>query len=224
MTRLVDVEAPQPRVWIEVVAVLLISVAPVLWRELSDHIWNRPDDRVDTRSVDKIVWFFVMAIPVLFIMSKSGVRMARFGLVKPSLLDPAIGCFMLMMVVGTSGVLHRWVPRLVHVSTHVPPAASILIGGPVLRVISLVLGAFLEELVSRGYLITRITDASGSAVLALALSSIEFGACHLYQGVESAISAGFLGLVLGLGFLASRRLWPVFLAHLAWNLFVVRHY
>ena len=41
---------------------------------------------------------------------------------------------------------------------------------------------------------------------------------HLYQGPEAAVWVAAFGLTLTLAYLATRRLWPVVLAHILWDI------
>lgn len=58
--------------------------------------------------------------------------------------------------------------------------------------------AFLEEIVFRGYLINRFIDLMGETlitkILIVLMTGIGFGFVHSYQGMNGAISAGFIGV------------------------------
>jgi membrane protease YdiL (CAAX protease family) len=75
-----------------------------------------------------------------------------------------------------------------------------------------------EELVFRGFLLTRLRELTGNATLALLTTSVAFGLLHTYQSVPSALHATLFGLVLGLVTLGSQNLFPAILAHAAWDL------
>ena len=78
--------------------------------------------------------------------------------------------------------------------------------------------AFAEEMLFRGYLMSRIAEligprAAGWAV-GLLVSAFLFGISHAYQGPAGIIGTGTTGLVFGVGYLLSRRnLWPVIIVH-----------
>lgn len=85
-------------------------------------------------------------------------------------------------------------------------------------IIGFVLGGFLEEILFRGFLITRISKFfradKSSDFLALFITSILFGLCHLYQGWSGVISTGVIGLLFGIIFLAfNKNLWYSILTH-----------
>jgi membrane protease YdiL (CAAX protease family) len=75
-----------------------------------------------------------------------------------------------------------------------------------------------EEIVFRGFLLTRLRELTGSTVLPLLATSAAFGLAHLYVSGLDALQAGMLGLVLGMVTLGSRNLFPAILAHAGWDL------
>lgn len=84
--------------------------------------------------------------------------------------------------------------------------------------IGFVLGGLLEEILFRGFLLTRVArlfaNQPAGAVVGLVVTSAAFGLCHLYQGWSGVLSTGFIGLLLGLVFLATKKnLWYAILTH-----------
>jgi CAAX protease family protein len=78
---------------------------------------------------------------------------------------------------------------------------------------------FCEEIVYRGYLITRIGKLFGSSkagwLAGCLIAAIVFAFAHWYQGVAGMLVTGTIGLLLGLLFLQQRRnLWANTTAHL----------
>ena len=78
--------------------------------------------------------------------------------------------------------------------------------------------AFGEEIVYRGYLLTRAADVGKRSELAywigIVLVSILFGYGHYYKGASGVIDSGVAGLILGTAYmLAGRNLWASILAH-----------
>jgi uncharacterized protein len=85
-------------------------------------------------------------------------------------------------------------------------------------VVAWTLAAFLEEMVFRGYLMTRVADVGGRTraawLVALLLTSTIFGLAHLYQGASGMLITGMSGLLFGALYLASgRNLWTAIIAH-----------
>jgi membrane protease YdiL (CAAX protease family) len=78
--------------------------------------------------------------------------------------------------------------------------------------------AFSEELSMRAYLVPRLEDLLRSKVGSVVLSSLLFSAYHIYKGTHGLTVAFLFGLVFASYFSLSRRLWPVMVAHGAWDL------
>jgi CAAX protease family protein len=78
--------------------------------------------------------------------------------------------------------------------------------------------AFGEELMMRGFIMNRFGDAFGGGRLALALAVVAqatiFGLAHYKLGGLGMLTAGVIGLVMGLMYyLGKRNLWHLILAH-----------
>jgi len=77
---------------------------------------------------------------------------------------------------------------------------------------------FFEELIVRAFLMTEVKFLTGSAALSIAASVGLQTLYHLYQGMLLATAEGALFLVFALYFNRSRRIMPVALAHLLFDL------
>jgi membrane protease YdiL (CAAX protease family) len=75
-----------------------------------------------------------------------------------------------------------------------------------------------EEVVFRGFLMTRLRELTGRTVVPLLATSVAFGLVHVYVSGLHALWAGAFGLILGIVTLGSRNLFPAILAHVAWDL------
>jgi len=78
--------------------------------------------------------------------------------------------------------------------------------------------AFGEELIWRGFLLTRLAHVMGGSRRALwgsvAFSSVLFGMLHVYQGFAGVVTTGMIGLVFCVFFvLLKRNLWALIFAH-----------
>lgn len=81
-----------------------------------------------------------------------------------------------------------------------------------------VVSSFAEELIYRGFLITRTMElGSGnrmSTCFAIAFSSLVFGLVHSDWGLPGMVQASFMGVALGVSYLVvGRNLWVTILAH-----------
>lgn len=74
-----------------------------------------------------------------------------------------------------------------------------------------------EEVIYRGFLITRLSELIGgkwATRIAVLISAIVFGLVHYNWGVMGIIQTAFMGLALGISYLAvGRNLWIPILAH-----------
>ena len=92
--------------------------------------------------------------------------------------------------------------------------------GPLARTLALpaiILSAFAEELVYRGYLIVRLERLFRSTSLAVLITTVMFASYHLYQGLIPAMGIAAGGLVYAVSFCSMRRLWPLCMAHALHN-------
>ena len=70
-----------------------------------------------------------------------------------------------------------------------------------------------EEIVFRGFIISAVGFASGSALAAAVLSSLVFGALHAYQSSTGALRAALLGFALAVPYLLTGSIVPSVIAH-----------
>ncbi|WKK77757.2 type II CAAX endopeptidase family protein [Marivirga salinae] len=81
-----------------------------------------------------------------------------------------------------------------------------------------VVGGFIEEILFRGYLITRLSklfqiEKAGNW-FAIILTSLVFGFSHLYQGWSGVISTGLISIIFGFIFIQHRKvIWYTILTH-----------
>jgi len=64
-----------------------------------------------------------------------------------------------------------------------------------------------------GYLLTRLRQLGVGGTRALAYSSVLRGAYHLYQGFSAGLGNLAMGVVFGIVWRRSGRLWPLIVAH-----------
>jgi len=82
----------------------------------------------------------------------------------------------------------------------------------------LFLNPFFEEILVRGYLTTELSELRGSVFLATLASLALQTTYHLYYGLFGALVVGSGLSVFAVYYAKSRRLMPVILAHLLWDL------
>jgi membrane protease YdiL (CAAX protease family) len=74
-----------------------------------------------------------------------------------------------------------------------------------------------EEILFRGFAITRLQAVTHSAWVAVIIASTAFALAHLYQGWVGPVRTGLGGLVFGAGFIATGSLLPSIFAHTTLN-------
>jgi membrane protease YdiL (CAAX protease family) len=75
-----------------------------------------------------------------------------------------------------------------------------------------------EEIVVRGYAQTRLEQLRAPTAVILLLPTAMWGVLHVYQGPGAALTIFGLGLMYAWYFQRTRRLWPLILAHLLFDL------
>jgi hypothetical protein len=85
-----------------------------------------------------------------------------------------------------------------------------------------IVGGFMEELLFRGFILTRLaqlfSNSRAGLGFGLVAQAILFGALHLYAGGFAFIFAAMLALASGVFYLLlGRNLWPLIAVHGAWN-------
>lgn len=75
-----------------------------------------------------------------------------------------------------------------------------------------------EEVVVRGYAQTRLEQLRAPTAVVIALPTTLWGLLHLYQGPGPALTILCLGLAYATWFHLTRRLWPLVIAHLMFDL------
>jgi membrane protease YdiL (CAAX protease family) len=216
--------------WLEVAVVLTLAVIPYLFSQLI--LFALPAGQLAYPSFELLTLTVVLrclqvVVPVLYLMHRSREPWATFGLHRLRWIrDPLSGVFLFVVgyvlyVLGffmltaahdalfegpfAAGVDREW-------SAHLPVPHG-WSGGLCIVALSICNG-FAEELVMRGYLIPRLQRLLGRASWAVLATTALFAACHVYQGAPGLLTTTILGLLYGVVFCHTRRLWPVAIAHM----------
>jgi membrane protease YdiL (CAAX protease family) len=75
-----------------------------------------------------------------------------------------------------------------------------------------------EEIVVRGYAQTRLEQLRAPTAVILLLPTALWGVLHVYQGLGAALTIFGLGLMYAWYFHRTRRLWPLILAHILFDM------
>ena len=155
-----------------------------------------------------------------FVIWKSGDGLSAFGIRKPRwFLDPLIG-FITFLVLFE--IYARMLSHVYGFYDRSSPEEGLFFEPSWLDlgmlVVALLLNSVAEELAMRAYLMRRVAQLTRSWMLALVVPAFLFGAYHMYEGwVHVCVTTG-LGLVFGLIYWWTRRLWPVVICHTLYNL------
>lgn len=87
--------------------------------------------------------------------------------------------------------------------------------GKILWVVVSLTAGFCEEVMFRGYVLTRLrlVFKTKSWVLPVVFSCLSFGLCHAYQGVAGMVGVTIYGLLFALLYVWKKNLWPCVIAH-----------
>ncbi len=203
---------------------LLLEIGVVLCLAWLPHLANAPfvDPATDRPFFGgMVILAFVavqIAVPLLYIMLRSGEPWSKFGVVRPRPIDLIGGTLLLGLLYVLDPVFWMFIGAF---GTWDPPATSFpgpsTVADYVILAPAFLVAAFAEEIAMRAYLIPRLRDLGLGWVSALLISSALFASYHLYQGAASTAYIFLFGLVLGGVFLLSPRLWPITIAHTLQN-------
>lgn len=102
--------------------------------------------------------------------------------------------------------------------------ASLSFSNPALLVLVLattMAAAYREEVFFRAYAVTRLQQMGTGPVVAIATTSIVFGAGHLYQGIAGLAISASIGLLMAAVFVRTRSLHALGIGHGLYNFIVL---
>ena len=215
-------------VWTEILAVLAVIFFPSLWSGILIRVLpSMPPLPYWLLVADHAFLLACECIVVLYIMHRSGVPWLRFGVTFPKLSDLALGC---MIALLSFVVVMAWkLLTAVLVSIGFGKAD---IEGPephstldhVLMVFQFSAVGIAEELAYRAYLVTRFEYILRSQSKAVLVSSLLFALCHSNTSLSGMSDAMLLGVLYGYTFLWMRRVWPLVIGHMLWDVSVTWHW
>jgi len=223
-----ETDLPRRRiVWFELAAVLLLIPLPTMISEFTPPSYSPPN-------LVSVAYRIAAAVGriaiILFIVWIGDGSLSTLGISKPK----RWGLDLVLVGCGTLVALAlEFVPPLfvsrdfMHLGhrSSAPSNLYAFYGIPIwLILLTLVFTVSLEEVVFRGYLLTRLREQFGNYWSAILVSSIVFGVGHIYQGYYGVIIATLLGVLFGFIFAISQRLWPSIVVHFALDAFLVIRY
>jgi membrane protease YdiL (CAAX protease family) len=176
--------------------------------------WGREYSGLGKLLGSEILWWIAVILMLLFVGFIERRRFSSIGFRRPNWRDllAAIGAAVLA-IVGI-GLIYAVLFPALHLQLNQGAMQGLLQAPLWYRLALVTRAAIAEELLFRGYPISRLEELSGSRVLAAVVSWAGFTYAHLsYWGAAQLIVAGWGGLILTLLFLWRRNLWTNILAH-----------
>jgi hypothetical protein len=173
--------------------------------------------------------FFIFILLVCLWIRLRGEKFSDFGLIVPArwLRFLGLGLVVFIAAMAYDMLARPFLDAFVASVTHTSPTlaeqhfAPLKGNGPLLALsisAGWLVGGFGEEMLFRGFIMTRIAQVLGGSraawVLALLLQAIPFAIGHAYQGPVGVVGIYFGALITGAGTLIwGRNLWPSIVAH-----------
>ena len=158
---------------------------------------------------------------VIGVLSVERAHLASLGFIAPSQSRLLVVTTALVGVGLAIGLLCRWLQR----RSRKPLPPTLRHGIPVTTAETVAFCVLLapsagicEEILFRGFAITRLQSLTRSAWVAVLITSAAFALAHLYQGWIGPVRTGLGGLAFGTGFVATGSLLPAMVAHTLLNM------
>jgi membrane protease YdiL (CAAX protease family) len=210
------------RRWIDLSLVLLIAFAPAVAKSIFLLFHPIPLKYTNAHLIEGLLWEFASLGLFFWLFLRQKRTLSSVGLIfrwtdVPKAIGLFISAFVVMRVAGYAISLIWFFITLKNPQF---PDTRFFFYGISLWVLVpfLFLNPFFEEMLVRGYLMTEVSGLCGSMLLATLISVALQTSYHLYYGLFGALVVGSGLSVLALYYAKSRRLMPVILAHLLWDL------
>lgn len=212
----ITIETEKRRRWFEVGLVLIVAFGSSVLYSLYS-LKNGPQNY---SSVTTLRWaaLLVQEVSTLlllgYVLSRRGLGFSSIGL-RWSPMDVGAGPLLTIVSYVAYRFGYSFIRTFQYAMSGGGSTARDVFGHPpvVMGIAFCLLNPFFEELVVRAYLMTEITELTGSPVWAVILSVVVQFSYHLYYGWVGAISLSFQFLVFALYYAYWRRALPVVLAH-----------
>ncbi len=162
----------------------------------------------------EVLWWIAVVVLLLYIAFVERRPFASIGFCRPRISDLLLAVVAgILLVVGIT-VIYAVLFPLLHLTMNAGEMKKLLDTPFWYRFILVTRAAVAEELMFRGYPISRLLEFSGSRWLAALLTWAAFTYAHLSSwGPAQLIVAGYGGVILTILFLWRRNLWANMLAH-----------
>ncbi len=162
----------------------------------------------------EVLWWVAVALVLLYVAFVEKMPFSSLGFRAPGWRDIVLA--VITGVLLTAGIVFIYFTLfpLLHIKMNAGQMAALLHTPYWYRVLLVTRAAVAEELLFRGYPITRLLEWPASKVLAAVLPWAAFTYAHLSSwGAAQLIVAGYGGVLLTVLFLWRRNLWANMIAH-----------
>ena len=181
--------------------------------------------------VNGLFWSLTTLIVASWRMRVRNVSWREIGLHKPKRILKTLGISVVILIaVVISMIIFEIVKDSLPIAPDTSPETAVLKFGDLkgnwglfFSIMPMVLlESMLEELLDRGFLLNWIerlfSSTAFATVIAVLLQAAIFGFRHSYDFSARSISAGIIGLILGIAYVKfGRNLWPLIIAHCILN-------
>ncbi len=203
--------------WWELFAVLAIGVIPNLMGAISTIYHPIPVAPYWLDSLQLVVLTGCSSFAVLYLMWRSELTWKQFGIVRPNGWDFVLGIALFVVSVA----LMRQLPASLYDADRAFSDSFPIPQGPVESLMSCIkytFAGFSEELITRCYLIARLSLLLRSKATAILVAAILFSSYHVSQDLVGVIFTLLFGCLYGIIFVFYRRIWPLVLGHALYNI------
>jgi len=169
--------------------------------------------------VYQFVDYMRVILPILLIVWLSDRSLRKLGIVRPQwkLCIVVTGCLLLfdaLMFFQVNPLLCSMLPT----SAFTPGRSIFYPSSPFWQLLpATALSTFWEELLFRGYFLSRLREQLGNYWAPIFFTAAMFAFWHWGQGPVGMINGAIVGLVFGAAYAITGRIWPTVIAHLAYD-------
>jgi membrane protease YdiL (CAAX protease family) len=217
---------PSPRTrWIDLGLVLVVSFAePILiavYALFNPAYVALPSPRPGLSIVYMLLRYGTAFLALAYVFSRQRRNLRSIG-VGFRWSDPLKGFGLMVLAAIVVAILHSAVRSFDHAFGIIPDARQVAADGWKERSVSDFIhdlsAPIFEEVLVRGYFMTEMIELGKPVALAIIASVILQASYHVYYGLGKAVALSGVFIVFAVYFANSRRLMPVLLAHLFWDL------
>lgn len=206
---------------LEMLAVFVMAVAPLQWQSIGFFLVDYAESPAWYSGISYTFMALAVVFPLLYWLHVSHGSLEAFGIRRLSWRQIGVGVLAggaLILIIdmmlypalyyAAPDLWQRLMPSAEQTFGPSPAGLAWMAWG-----FGMLAAPLMEEVVMRGYFVTRLSQFFRNELTGILLSAIIFGSYHIYQGALAAVVATFSGIALGLLFLATRSIWPCVIAH-----------